>query len=107
MYFLYGILYVMAVSCSRAGRPRWVAVLGSNRDKRLAFWDEFVNACSGFRYREIVAVSRACGLSTRAVENWKYGTYFPDKERAEEVLDWVRAGKPMEQQRPFPDSSML
>ena len=97
----------MAVSCSRAGRPCFVADMDLSRDRSLAFWDEFVSACSEFHYRDIVAVSRACGLATNTVERWKYGLNYPDKERAEEVLAWVRAGKPMKQQRPFPDSSML
>jgi hypothetical protein len=79
----------------------------SSRDRQLAFWDEFVSVCSTLHYRDIVAISRGCGLSVNAVERWKYGLNYPKKERAEEVLDWVRAGKPMEQQRPFPDSSML
>ena len=101
--FLYGILYVMATSCSRAGRPCFVADFGSSNDRQLAFWDEFVNACSGFRYREIVAVSRACNLTVRAVENWKYGQKFPKKEKAEDIIEWVNAGKPMKQRRPFPE----
>lgn len=105
IYFLYGIIYVMAVMCSRAGRPCFVAVMGSVKDKQLAFWDEFLAVCSGFHYREIVAVSRACGLSIRAVESWKYGQRFPNKDRAQEVIDWVKAGKPMKKTRPFPESS--
>jgi hypothetical protein len=78
--------------------------MGSGKDKRLAFWDEFLAACSGFHYREMAAVSRACGLSFRAVESWKYGQRFPDKDRAQEVIDWVKAGKPMKKVRPFPES---
>ncbi|MBV6343788.1 hypothetical protein, partial [Candidatus Magnetobacterium casense] len=62
---------------------------------------------SGFHYREIVAISRACGITTRQVENWKYGQRYPDKQRAEDIIEWVKAGKPMEQQRPFPDRPML
>lgn len=104
MYFLYGIIYVMAVAYSKAGRPCYVAAMGSNKDRQLAFWDEFVRACSGFCYRDIVAVSRYCGISVNAVERWKYGINFPEKERAEDVIDWVNAGKPMRQRRPFPES---
>jgi len=94
----------MAVNYSKAGRPCFVADFGSTRDKLLAFQGEFYDACSQFRYRDIVAVSRACGITVKAVESWKYGWRFPKKERAEEVLDWVKAGKPMKQVRPFPES---
>lgn len=103
IYFSCGILFAMAVICSRAGRPCFVADMKvTTKDKRLAFWDEFLDVCSGFHYREIVAVSRACGLSARAVESWKYGQRFPDKDRAQEVIDWVKAGKPMKKVRPYP-----
>jgi len=97
----------MAVNYSKAGRPCFVADFGSTRDKLLAFQDEFYAVCSQFCYRDIVAVSRACGITAHAVELWKYGINFPPKERAEEVLDWVKAGKPMKQKRPFPESPML
>lgn len=93
----------MAVNCSRAGRPCFVADINFIRDGKLAFWDEFMEACSGFRYRHIVALSRAYGISTNTVERWKYGLNIPKKDRAEEVIDWVKAGKPMKQVRPFPE----
>ena len=104
IYFLYGILLVMAVGSSRAGRPCFVADFSSSRDKLLAFQDEFFAMCSTFGYRDLVAVSRACDISVNAVERWKYGLRFPKKERAEDVIAWVRAGKPMIQRRPFPVS---
>lgn len=94
----------MAVICSRAGRPCFVAEIDFGNDLQLAFRDRFRNACSGFRYRDIVAVSRACGVSARTVENWKYGITFPQKDIAQQIIDWVKAGKPMKQVRPFPDT---
>ena len=103
IYFLYGILFVMALG-SRAGRPCFVADFEPSEDRRVAFWEAFYAACSQFRYRELVAVSRACSITLRSVERWKYGESFPDRDRAQEVLDWVEAGKPMIQRRPFPVS---
>lgn len=92
----------MAVSCSRAGRPCYVADIDFSDDLQLAFRDTFRDACSGFRYRDVVAVSRACGVCTTTVENWKYGLTFPQKDIAQQIIDWVKAGKPMTQRRPFP-----
>ena len=97
----------MAVSCSKAGRPRFVAEINFNNDLQLAFRDEFHSVCSDFRYREIAAVSRACGVDIRTVKNWKYGMTFPQKDIAQQIIDWVKAGKPMRQERPFPETSSM
>lgn len=105
IYFMYGIILAMAVGCSRAGRPCFVADFSSSEDKLLAFQDEFYAMCSKFSYRDIVAVSRACNITPHAVALWKYGLRFPHKDRAEQVMDWVREGKPMIQRRPFPASA--
>jgi hypothetical protein len=107
MFLCYAILNAMAVSCSRAGRPCFVADFDASRDRLLAFWEQFYSICSVFAYRDIVAVSRAYGISTNAVERWKYGINFPKKDRAEEVIEWVAQGKPMKQMRPFPETPML
>jgi len=97
----------MAVTCSRAGRPRFVAEIDFSNDLQLAFRDEFRDVCSDFQYRETVAVSRACGVDIRTVRNWKYGLTFPQKDIAQQIIDWVRAGKPMRQERPFPETPRM
>lgn len=94
----------MAVIYSKAGRPCFVADIDFSNDLQLAFRDAFHKSCSDFKYREIVAVSRACGVTTTTVENWKYGLSFPQKDIAQQIIDWVKAGKPMKQVRPFPES---
>lgn len=104
LYFLYSIIYEMAVSCSRAGRPCFVADIDFSNDEELARRDAFHNACRGFCYRDIAALSRACKVSMTTVENWKYGLTFPQKDIAQQVIDWVNAGKPMKQKRPFPEN---
>lgn len=85
----------MAVACANRGRPRFVAVIDFSNDVELAFWDMFYSACSAFRYRDIVALSRAFGVSTTTVENWKYRITFPRKGIAQQIIDWVNNGKPM------------
>ena len=94
----------MAVTYSKAGRPCFVAVLDFRNDRHLAFRDQFHKACSDFKYRDIVAVSRACGVCRGTVENWKYGLSFPHKDIAQQIIDWVAAGKPMKLVRPFPET---
>ena len=101
---MYGILSVMAVS-SRAGRPCFVADINFGNDSELAFRDAFYDACANLHYREIVALSRACGVTSRTVENWKYKLTFPQKDIARQIIAWVEAGKAMKQRRPFPESS--
>ena len=100
----YDILYAMAVGCSRAGRPCFVADIDFSNDLQLAFRDDFYAACAEFRYREIVALARACGVGISTVENWKYRMTFPRKDIAQQIIDWVARGKPMKQRRPFPEA---
>lgn len=92
---MHSILYVMAVSCARAGRPCLVADIDFSKDSELAFWDEFFGACSDFHYAEIMAVSRAFGVNYHTVEKWKYRIQFPRKGVAQQIIDWVNRGKPM------------
>jgi len=91
----------MAISCSRAGRPRVVAVIDFSKDSELAFWDEFYGACADFRYAEIMGLSRAFGVSLRTVEKWKYRESFPRKGIAQQIIDWVNQGKPMKKVLPY------
>jgi len=97
----------MAIGCSRAGRPCFVADIDQSQDKVLAFQDEFYGACSDLRYGECMALSRAFNVSYLSVLKWKYRIRCPRKDMAEDIIEWVRAGKPMKQRRPYPDNSML
>ena len=94
----------MAVACSRAGRPCFVADIDLSNDKEMVLRDAFHNACSDLRYRDIMALSRALKVAPITVETWKYSLRFPRRDIAQQVIDWVEAGKPMKQRRPFPES---
>ena len=94
----------MAVTYSKAGRPCFVAVIDFSNDRELALRDAFHKACGSFNYRDVMALSRALHVAPITVRTWKYGLRFPRKDIAQEVIDWVRADKPMKQTRPFPES---
>lgn len=94
----------MAVIYSKAGRPCFVADIDFSNDRELALRDAFHEACSKFCYRDIMALSRAMRVTPNTVETWKYGIYFPRRDVAQQVIDWVNAGKPMKQVRPFSES---
>jgi len=93
----------MAVTCSRAGRPCFIADIDPSNDEQLALRDVFHNACKGFCYRDIAGLARMYGVTTRTVDNWKYGLTYPRKDIAQQIINWVEAGKPMKQKRPFPE----
>ena len=96
----------MAVSYSRAGRPYLVADIDFSKDTELAFLDKFFNACADFHYAEIMGLSRAYGVSTSTVENWKYGITSPKRKGiAQQIIDWVEQGKPMK--KVLPSESVL
>ena len=92
----------MAVTYSKAGRPCYVAVIDFRNDRELALRDAFHKVCSSFNYRDKMALSRALHVAPITVETWKYGLRFPRKDIAQQVMDWVNAGKPMKQERPYP-----
>jgi len=102
IYFLYAIIFVMAVGYSKAGRPCFVAEIDLSNDRELALRDAFYKACAGLRYRDIMALSRALNVAPITVETWKYSLRFPRRDIAYQVIDWVNAGKPMTKRRPFP-----
>ena len=86
----------MALRFSKAGRPYAVADMDFSMSNELTFWDKFYKVCSGFHYIDIMAVSRACGVSTITVERWKYGLSFPRREvTARQIIDWDNRGKPI------------
>ena len=98
---VYYIVEAMAISYSRAGRPYIVADIDFSKDTELAFLDRFFRACADFRYVEIMGLSRAYGVSTRTVENWKYGITSPKRKGiAQQIIDWVEQGKPIKRVLP-------
>ena len=83
---------------NKGGRPHYVARLP--KDQSLQFRDNFYQACSTFKYRDIVALSRALGTSPRAVISWKYRERMPRISTALSVLEWTKQGKPMQLESP-------
>jgi hypothetical protein len=94
----------MSVTYSKAGRPCFVAVIDFSNDRELALRDAFHKACASFCHRDMMALSRALNVAPITVRTWKYGLRFPRKDIAQEIIDWVNVGKPMEQRRPFPEN---
>ena len=92
-FFCYTIYMVMT---GRTGRPYFVAKIDFENDRTIELMDEFYRACSAFRYREMMALSRALGISDRTIRAWKYKETFPRWDIALQVIDWVKHGKPME-----------
>jgi len=85
----------MAVAIAKAGRPHAVAEINFQTDSEITLRDGFYEACSTLKYREIMALSRALGVTPVTVSNWKYKTYFPSWYVALQVIDWVQRGKPI------------
>lgn len=85
----------MALGAARAGRPYVVAVIPFNNERKVRLLNEFWGACESFHYRETMAVSRALGVEARTVERWKYKETFPRRDIAEDIIEWVRQGKPV------------
>lgn len=91
----------MAVVISNGrGRPHFVAEIDSSRDLALAFYDDFLNACRTFCYRDVMALSRKLDISPRTVYAWKYGEQYPRMATMLTVLTWVAQGKPMKLEQP-------
>jgi len=85
----------MVVATVGAGRPRAVADINFDNNEKVAFIERFQSVCSTFHYHEEMALSRALGITDRAVRSWKYKEYFPRWDTAVDVLDWVDRGKPI------------
>jgi hypothetical protein len=64
--------------------------------RKVQLLEEFYGVCATFRYPEIMAVSRALGISDRTIRRWKYQESFPRWDIAIDVIEWVRMGKPVE-----------
>jgi hypothetical protein len=84
----------MAVATGGRGRPCAVAEIPFSNDRKVELLQEFYAVCSTFRYRETVALSRALGVHTKTIQNWKYKQSFPRWDIAVDVIEWVKAGKP-------------
>jgi len=85
----------MAPVYEKRGRPHYVADIDFSTDSELEFWDKFYSACADFKYRDVMAVSRAFSINPNTVERWKYKITFPRKGIAQQVIDWINRGKPM------------
>lgn len=72
-----------------------VALIPFNNPRKTALLDEFYDVCAGFRYKEIMAVSRGLGVHQNTVERWKYRGTFPRWDIAVDVIEWVARGKPV------------
>ena len=84
----------MTVATVGPGRPCPVAEIPFCNERKTKLLEEFYAVCSTFRYRETVALSRALGVQTRTIENWKYQQSFPRWDIAVDVIEWVKMGKP-------------
>ena len=89
----------MALGIAKVGRPYPVATIPLSNDRKVGLLEEFWGACADFRYREEMAVSRALGISDRAVRKWKYRESFPRWDIAIDIIEWVKLGKPMTMQQ--------
>ena len=91
----------MAVAVVKSGRPCLVAEIDFQTDSEIELRDKFYKVCSSFHYQEIMALSRALGMSPSTVENWKYKITFPSWYIALQVIDWDERGKPMKKVPPW------
>lgn len=85
---------------NKRGRPRFVATLPFMADSELKFRDKFYGICATFKYREVMALSRALGICPRTIETWKYKERMPNFYTAMQVIEWNDRGRPMEQVPP-------
>ena len=58
-------------------------------------WNDFHKICSTFHYRDVVALSRALGLSDKTISGWKYCRSKPALPMVLSVIKWGNQGKPM------------
>jgi hypothetical protein len=94
MYFLYGIIYIMAVSC-KVGRPYHIADIDFRHDPDQELYDRFYGACAQLHYFDTVLLSRALGVSLVTIRLWKAKQTFPARRgTAQQVITWVNNGKP-------------
>ena len=98
----------MAALAIRGGRPYKVAIMPIQTDYEVQLRQAFYEACAGFNYTDVMAVSRRLGVTSVTVYNWKYRMCFPSWNTALQVIFWVQEGKPSELVKPAKASvSML
>ena len=78
------------------GRPYFVATMPFQNHRKTELLDEFYTILATFRYREVMAVSRALGVSPRTIERWKYRETFPRWDTALTVIEWHKQGRPVQ-----------
>jgi hypothetical protein len=93
------------MTVNRGGRPRYVAVIDESKDLAQPYYDTFYEICNTFKYRDIMALSRALGIHASTVEKWKYRKSMPAFATYLYVIEWVRLGKPMKTELPGRKSS--
>ena len=91
----------MVVAIAKRGRPYYVAEINFANDAELEFREKFYGICANFHYQDIMALSRALGISTNAVERWKYKLNFPSWYVAMQVIDWDKHGRPVRKVSPW------
>lgn len=77
------------------GRPVYVADIPFENDRQMVLLDEFYSIAKRLRYRDIVALARALGMTERTVYAWHYGERFPRYDIMIDVIEWAKRGKPM------------
>ena len=91
----------MVVAIVKRGRPHLVAEINFETDSELELRDQFYSVCATFHYQEIMALSRALGMSSNAIERWKYKLNFPSWYVSLQVIDWDQRGRPMRKVPPW------
>ena len=86
----------MTLPIETRGRPFFVATIPFQNQRTLELLDEFYAIVSTFRYREVMAVSRALNVSSRTIERWKYRETFPRWDTAIAVIEWHKQGRPVQ-----------
>ena len=85
----------MAMAAVGRGRPCAVAEIPFSNHRKVELLQEFYGVCATFRYREMMALSRALGINDRTIRRWKYQESFPRWDIAVDVIEWVKQGKPV------------
>jgi uncharacterized protein YjcR len=91
----------MVMAAPKTGAPYFVADFEFAPDALLKLRSDFNQACSSFRYRDIMALSRKLGVHPSTVAKWKYNMQYPNYDVIMQVLAWVNRGKPMKRVLPW------
>ena len=77
------------------GRPFYVAEMPGVSKTSSRIYDDFYEVMRNINYREIAALARSLGMARGSVSNWKYCGYTPRLDICVDIIDWYKAGKPM------------